>query len=71
MTTYRQKTYALHRKKQHLKRNNRKSEFTDKEIEELSKARLVRKGVPPFQMSTHKLDGTAILYKRQRGQDEN
>jgi hypothetical protein len=68
MATYKQKTYALHRKKQHLKKTNRKSEFSNKEIEELSKARLIRKGLEPFQMSTHNLDGTAILYKRERGQ---
>jgi hypothetical protein len=68
MATYKQKTYALHRKKQHLKRTKRKSEFSNKEIEELSKARLIRKGLQPFQLSTHNLDGTAILYKRERGQ---
>ena len=67
MATYKQKTYALHQKKQHLKRTKRKSEFTNKEIEELSKARLIRKGLEPFQMSTHNLDGTAILYKREKG----
>ena len=39
----------------------------DKEIEELSRARLIRKGLEPFQLSTHNLDGTAILYKREKG----